>query len=177
MSTKITVMFYPMNMVGPINAAIGMAEILRDSGHRVVFAVKNDWSSKLEHLGFDKEIIGEKDKFESKGSAERNATDFRYLFESTSRLEKMKIMNTSLVDLESEAIRTDEPFLEEIVKRVRPDVILIDNVFWIPSLMGSGIPWVLVMTCNPLAFEYAIPDEMVPPPGLGIYQKIYLIED
>ena len=163
-----TVMFCPINMVGPINASIGMGEVLRDSGYKVVFAVKNDWIGKLKIHGFEEEIIGKKDGFEKKGSAERNATDFGYLFGPESRIEKMKLINTTLIETEIKMIKDDEQYLEEIVKRVKPDIILIDNVFWIPSLMGSDIPWVLVMTCNPLTFGYAMDEEKLPPSGLGI---------
>ncbi len=75
-----TVMFTPLNLVGPMNSAIGMAEVLKDSGHRIVFAVKSDWSGKLKKYGFEEEIIGTNSQFDSKGSQERNATQYSKLF-------------------------------------------------------------------------------------------------
>ena len=169
MLKQMTVMFCPLNLVGCINAAIGMGEVLRDAGHRVVFAVNNDWNGKLIIHGFEEEIIGEKNsQTDNKGSAERNVNDLSYLLDPMSRIEKLKKTNTDFVRVLSKEIFDSNHFLEEIVNRVKPDVILIDNVFWIPSLMGSGIPWVLVNSCNPLIFDWFMNDEKLPPSGLGM---------
>lgn len=168
MSRQLTVMFCPINFVGPMNASIGMAEVVRDSGHRIVFAIKSEWTGKLKIHGFEEEIIGNNEDSDGKGSAEKNATEFKVLFGPKSRVEKLKDLNKTVVDIQMKDIEKDEPFLEEIVKRVKPDVILVDNVFYIPSLMASGIPWVWVMSCNPLTFQYGLDDEKLPPKLLGI---------
>ena len=167
MSRPLTVMFAPINMVGPINESIGMAEVLTAAGHRVVFAVKSDWKGKLTALGYEEEIIGDEDEFTGKGSIERNVQDIEFMMGSGSRLEKRKNLNKIYIEHATKELIEEHPLMEEIVQRVKPDVILIDHVFWFPSLMGSGIPWVLVMTCNPLAFDFAF-DTKLPPSCLGI---------
>ena len=174
MSRQLTVMFAPMNMVGPINASIGMAEVLTASGHRVVFAVKSDWKGRLKALGYEEEIIGAEDQFTGKGSVDRTVNKFETILGTKSRIEKKKLLNIDFVEKTSKEVIEDDPLLEQIVQRVKPDVILIDHNFWFPSLMGAGIPWVLVMTCNPLAFDYVF-DTKLPPSGLGIVQWLAIV--
>jgi len=58
-----------------------------------------------------------------------------------------------------QALDTD-PKIQEIIDRFRPDVIVVDSYVTTPSIIKSGIPWVLVVSANPLA---AIEDERTPP--------------
>ena len=43
-----------------------------------------------------------------------------------------------------------EPQLRQIIERVRPDVIVEDNVVAFPALLTSGAPFVRIVSCNPL---------------------------
>ena len=43
-----------------------------------------------------------------------------------------------------------EPQLREILARVRPDVVVEDNVVAFPALLTSGAPYVRIVSCNPL---------------------------
>ncbi|CAM5616057.1 MGT family glycosyltransferase OS=Streptomyces griseomycini OX=66895 GN=FHS37_003758 PE=3 SV=1 [Streptomyces griseomycini] len=56
-----------------------------------------------------------------------------------------------------------EPRLKEIVDRVRPDVIVEDNVVCFPALTTAGVPFVRIVSCNPLEMK----GEGVPPPFSG----------
>jgi MGT family glycosyltransferase len=53
--------------------------------------------------------------------------------------------------------------LHEIFDDVRPDVIVEDNVCSFPALPASGLPWVRVMSCNPLELK----DPRLPPTFSG----------
>ncbi|MGA5104028.1 glycosyltransferase [Streptomyces cellulosae] len=57
-----------------------------------------------------------------------------------------------------------EPRLKEIVDRVRPDVIVEDNVVCFPALTTAGVPFVRIVSCNPLEMK----GEHVPPPFSGL---------
>ncbi len=43
MSKKLTILFSPLDGYGHVNACTGVAEALRDRGHRIVFAIDKSW--------------------------------------------------------------------------------------------------------------------------------------
>jgi len=53
--------------------------------------------------------------------------------------------------------------VREILDEVRPDVIVEDNVVAFPAVPASGIPWVRIMSCNPLEMK----DPDLPPAFSG----------
>ncbi|HEX3630379.1 MAG TPA: nucleotide disphospho-sugar-binding domain-containing protein [Candidatus Dormibacteraeota bacterium] len=54
--------------------------------------------------------------------------------------------------------------LEEIFDTVEPDVIVQDNVVAFPAVLTAGVPWVRVVSCNPLE----IADPSLPPALSGL---------
>ena len=48
-----------------------------------------------------------------------------------------------------------EPQLAEIIDRAGPDVIVEDNVIAFPALLTAGVPFVRIMSCNPLEMKDA----------------------
>jgi len=57
MSDRRTFLFMPESAYGPTNNCIGIGDILRRRGHRVVFAADASWSGRLEALGFEEELV------------------------------------------------------------------------------------------------------------------------
>ncbi len=57
MPTPLTIMFWPESAYGPTNQCIGLAAILRDRGHTIVFAAESSWAGKLAPLGFIEELV------------------------------------------------------------------------------------------------------------------------
>ncbi len=49
--------------------------------------------------------------------------------------------------------------LETLLKRIKPDAIVLDNVIMFPAIANAGVPWVRVVSCA----ETEIPDANVPP--------------
>ena len=62
--------------------------------------------------------------------------------------------------------------MEQIVDRIKPDVIIADNFIYTPSLMNCGIPWVWSISSNPLYIDYAIEDERIPPMASGLCSNL-----
>ncbi|CAG2114132.1 unnamed protein product, partial [Medioppia subpectinata] len=104
----------------------------------------------------------------SDGSAKQKVEEIKDIFGSQTRLDKMIDICKILLKDEVQEVKDNEPFLQEIVERVKPDVILTDHILVIPSLMCSSIPWVLIMSCNPLSFQCGIDEPKLPPQGLGL---------
>ena len=57
MAQPLTVLFMPESAYGPTNNCIGIGDILRKRGHRVVFAAEASWKGRLEPLGFVEDLV------------------------------------------------------------------------------------------------------------------------
>ena len=53
----LTVLFMPESAYGPTNNCVGIGDVLRHRGHRVVFAAEASWQGKLEPLGFTEDLV------------------------------------------------------------------------------------------------------------------------
>src|SRR5258707_14607598 len=53
----LTILFMPESAYGPTNNCIGIGDVLRRRGHRVVFAAEASWQGKLEPLGFTEDLV------------------------------------------------------------------------------------------------------------------------
>ena len=56
-SRPLTILFMPESAYGPTNNCIGIGDVLRRRGHRVVFAAEASWKGKLEPLGFEEDLV------------------------------------------------------------------------------------------------------------------------
>ena len=167
MSKKLTILVAPMEGVGYVNATIGIAEALRDRGHRIVYVVLNSFEGKLKKYGFEEELLTNNETKDMK-PGENIATQLKEsgLFSNISSLEKMKIIvdPTGSEKMMEERIQLKDQ-IEKVVKKVNPDVILIDDFVGLPCLIHSGKPWVYIESSNPLfLFEH----EKLPPALSGI---------
>src|SRR5713226_7929201 len=53
----LTILMVPESAYGPINNCVGIGDMLRRRGHRVVFAAEASWEGRLEALGFEEDLI------------------------------------------------------------------------------------------------------------------------
>jgi MGT family glycosyltransferase len=153
-----TFLFMPESASGPTNNCIGIGNLLRERGHRVVFAAERSWSGKLEALGFEEDLVDlapppEPDPSGVEPDAGQFWTDF--IRDTSPEFRKPTIEQLStfvqptwqaLID----GAKYCEPQLREIIERSRPDVVIEDNVNCFPALMTAGVPFVRMMSCNPL---------------------------
>jgi len=169
MSENLTILFAPQEFVGVVNSCIGIAGVLRNSGHRIVFAISDKWKGKLNIYGFEEEII-ELEKSETVEDPAKSSAEFvsnSGMFGSIPPIEKIKSMDaTGMRDIVQQN-KTLDPIMKAIVDRIKPDIIMIENA-WMPSLTSSDIPWVWIVTCNPLYIDYGMNDQTLPPSCLGL---------
>jgi hypothetical protein len=55
--SPLTILFMPESAYGPTNNCIGIGNVLRQRGHRVVFAAEASWKGRLEPLGFEEDLV------------------------------------------------------------------------------------------------------------------------
>ncbi len=167
--TPLTIMFWPESAYGPTNQCIGLAAILRDRGHRIVFAAERSWAGKLAPFGFVEELVdlAEPDPDASEEDAGKFWTDF--IAETAPEFRKPTVdqLETFIAPTYQALIdgaKYCEPRLREIIAKHRPDVIVEDNVVLFPALTTSGAPFVRIVSCSPLE----VPGPGVPPPFSGL---------
>jgi MGT family glycosyltransferase len=141
---------------------VGIAQVFRQRGHRVVFVVEESFAGALQDKGFEErlmrlgppaaedEVPGQfwKDFIRDTGPVFRRPT--------IEQLEGfIKPTWEALVD----GARYVDERLREIFDEVSPDVIVEDNVVGFPAVVTARCPWVRIMSCNPLE----LPDADLPP--------------
>ena len=52
-----TIVFFPESAYGPTNNCVGIADVLRDRGHRVVFVLEESFAGTLDEKGFEEQLM------------------------------------------------------------------------------------------------------------------------
>jgi MGT family glycosyltransferase len=161
-----TVAFFPEGAYGPTNNCVGIGDVLRRRGHRVVFVVEESFAGTLEAQGFEErtmrlspppaapEVPGQfwKDFIRDTAPVFRKPT-----------IEQLGEFIAPTFRALVDGARYVDERLVEIFAELRPDVIVEDNVVSFPALPASGIPWVRIVSCNPAELK----DSDVPPTFSG----------
>ena len=166
---SLTILFMPESAYGPTNNCIGIGDVLRRRGHRVVFAAEASWKGRLEPLGFEEELVDLAPPTPA-GAAGQGAGQFwrDFVRDTAPRFRKPAIEQLAgfIKPVWEELIggaRYCQQQLTEILERTRPDVIVEDNVVAFPALLTAGVPFVRIVSCNPLEIQ----DPAIPPPFSG----------
>ena len=161
-----TFVFFPEGAYGPTNNCVGIGDVLRRRGHRVVFIVEESFAGTLEAKGFEERLM----RLQPPAEGEEDPGQFwkDYIRETSPVFRKPTIeqlaefIAPTFQALIDGAKYVDER-LVEILDEVAPDVIVEDNVVAFPALPASGRPWVRIVSCNPTEIK----DPAVPPPFSG----------
>jgi len=150
-----TILFMPESAYGPTNQCIGIGKVLLERGHRVVFAAEASWSGKLKALGFEEDLVDLAPPADS--DVEQDAGQFwkDFIRDTSPEFRKPTLDQLSTFMLPTWQALIDgakycEPQLKEIIARVKPDVVVEDNVICFPALMTAGVPFIRIVSCNPL---------------------------
>jgi len=161
----LTVLFMPESAYGPTNNCIGIGDALRRRGHRVVFAAEASWQGRLEPLGFTEDLVdlappspGQDAGQFWKDFVRDTAPEFR-----KPTIEQLDTWIRPVWEELTGGARYCQSQLAGIVERTRPDVIVEDNVVGFPALVTVGVPFVRIVSCNPLEIK----DPAIPPAFSG----------
>ncbi len=156
MAEPLTILFMPESAYGPTNNCIGIGDVLRRRGHRVVFAAEASWAGRLEPLGFVEDLVDLAPPPPSDAPAQDAGQFWKDFIRDTApefRKPTIQQLDTFMVPTWQALIdgaRYCEPHLREIIARQGPDVIVEDNVVAFPALETAGKPYVRMVSCNPL---------------------------
>ncbi|HKQ17567.1 MAG TPA: nucleotide disphospho-sugar-binding domain-containing protein [Solirubrobacterales bacterium] len=161
-----TIAFFPEGAYGPTNNCVGIGDVLRKRGHRVVFIVEESFAGALEAQGFEERLMRLAPPPEEPEVPGQFWKDFiretAPVFRKPTIEQLGDFIAPTFQALIDGAAYVDDR-LREIIGELEPDVIVEDNVVAFPALPACGRPWVRIVSCNPT--EVRDPD--VPPPFSG----------
>jgi MGT family glycosyltransferase len=166
MSDQRTIVFFPESAYGPTNNCVGIGDVLRRRGHRVVFIVEESFTGALEEKGFEERLmrLGPAPEQEEdpgqfwKDFIRETAPVFR-----TPTFEQLEGFIAPTFQALIDGARYVDDRLVEIIDEVAPDLLVEDNVVSFPALPACGRPWVRIASCNPAEMK----DPDVPPTFSG----------
>ena len=165
----LTVLFMPESAYGPTNNCVGIGHVLRGRGHRVVFAAEASWKGRLEPLGFEEDLVDLAPPSADAAGGQDAGQFWKDFIRDTApqfRRPTIEQLDTWIRPVWQELIsgaRYCQQQLTEIIERARPDVIVEDNVVSFPALTTAGVPYVRIVSCNPLEIK----DPGIPPAFSG----------
>ena len=151
-----TIVFFPEGAYGPTNNCVGIGQVLRARGHRVVFIVEESFAGTLEAKGFEERLMRlgpPPAEPEVPGQfwidfIRDTAPVFR-----KSTLEQLGEFIAPTWQALIDGSKYVNPRLAEIFDELAPDVIVEDNVVAFPAITASGRPWVRIVSCNPMELK------------------------
>jgi MGT family glycosyltransferase len=161
-----TIVFFPEGAYGPTNNCVGIGDVLRRRGHRVVFIVEESFAGTLEAQGFEERLMRLGPPPEQDEEPGQFWKDFiretAPVFRKPTIEQLGEFIAPTFQALVDGAKYVDER-LREIIDEVQPDVIVEDNVVSFPALPACGRTWVRIVSCNPAEIK----DADVPPTFSG----------
>ena len=151
-AAQATIVFFPEGAYGPTNNCVGIGDVLRRRGHRVVFIIEESFAGTLEEKGFEERLM----RLAPVSQAEEDPGQFwkDFIRETapvfrTPTIEQLEGFIAPTFQALIDGARHVDERLIEIFDELRPDVIVEDNVVSFPALMACGRPWVRIVSCNP----------------------------
>ncbi len=147
-----TIVFFPEGAYGPTNNCVGIGDILRRRGHRVVFIVEESFAGNLEAKGFEERLMRLGPPPAEPEVPGQFWIDFirdtAPVFRKSTLEQIAEFMQPTWQAL-IDGAKYVNPRLEQILGELEPDVVVEDNVVSFPAVMASGRPWVRIVSCNP----------------------------
>jgi MGT family glycosyltransferase len=161
-----TVAFFPEGAFGPTNNCVGIASVLRSRGFRVVFVIEESFAGTLEAKGFEEALMRLKPKPEVEEEPGQFWKDFIRDTAPQFRRPTIEQLEGLIQPIWAELVdgaRFVHRRLVEVFDDLHPDVIVQDNVVGFPAVPTAGVPWVRIVSCNPLEVR----DPELPPTFSG----------
>ena len=136
-----TIVFFPEGAYGPTNNCVGIGQVLRERGHRVVFIVEESFAGNLEAQGFEERLMRLGPPPEEPEIPGQFWIDFirdtAPVFRKPTIEQLGEFIAPTFQALIDGAMYV-QPRLEAIIDELEPDTIVEDNVVSFPAIMSTG---------------------------------------
>ncbi len=156
MSEARTIVFFPEGAYGPTNNCVGIGQVLRARGQRVVFIVEESFAGTLAAKGFEERLMRLGPRPEVEEAPGQFWIDFIRDTSPVFRkptIEQLAEFIAPTWQALIDGSKFVDPRLSEIFDELAPDVIVEDNVVGFPAISASGRPWVRIVSCNPMEMK------------------------
>jgi len=179
--TKPVIAFFPEASFGSALNCVGIAQQLQRQGAVPVFLCHQGFTGVFDEYGFKEYQLPAASKAASQGSEETWQAFITAHLEHFNQdpLTQLETYVRPTWDTIVDTAIHAEKGLESLIKRIRPDAVVLDNVIMFPAIANAGVPWIRVVSCA----ETEIPDPGVPPylsgmaaddPERGRFEAAYL---
>ncbi|NP_001310065.1 uncharacterized UDP-glucosyltransferase YjiC-like [Tetranychus urticae] len=164
-----------MSGQGHVNAILGLAAILKQHNHELIFALSPAWESSIKSRGYQFESL-QFDQVEDETKGEDKAPNESFLDFIKNQLEILRKepmegleyfddekLISSYAGWSTEMLACDKP-IEKAIDSIKPDLIIVDFAVRLPCLIKTKVPWIQLWSCNPVA----IYKDLCPPEGSGL---------
>ncbi len=147
-----TIVFFPEGAYGPTNNCVGIGNVLRARGHRVVFIVEESFAGSLEAQDFEERLMRlgpAPEEPEVPGQFWIDVIrDTAPVFRKPT-IEQLGEFIAPTFQALIDGAKHVVPRLAEIIDELAPDAIVEDNVVSFPTIMATRNPWIRLLSCNP----------------------------
>jgi UDP:flavonoid glycosyltransferase YjiC (YdhE family) len=153
-----TIVFFPESAYGPTNNCVGIGNVLRDRGHRVVFVLEESFAGTMAPRGFEERLMRLGPPPAEPEVPGQFWIDFIRDTAPVFRrptIEQLEGFIAPTWQALIDGAKYVDRRLIEIFDEVAPDVIVEDNVVAFPAIGASGRPWVRIVSCNPAEMKDA----------------------
>ncbi|MBS7538010.1 nucleotide disphospho-sugar-binding domain-containing protein [Ancylobacter lacus] len=166
--TQKTIAFFPEAAYGPALNSVGIAQAVEALGHKAVFLSDPGFVGVYEGYGFEAHPVNLSAPMPPEQMAKfwedfinGHIPNFRKA--PIDQIDNyVKDCWTAIVD----SAKWAQKDLPDVLARVKPDLICVDNVILFPAIKQHGVPWVRIISCS----ENEIEDEAIPPHLSGCRQ-------
>jgi|TARA_B110000967_G_scaffold121201_1_gene123811 MGT family glycosyltransferase len=156
-----TIVFFPEAAFGPALNSVGIAQEVEKLGHKAIFICDKGFEGVFKDYGFEEHTINMSEPMSADAMA-KYWVDFINGHIPNFDKTPYEQIDTYIKDCWEAIVETAiwaEKDLPQVLDKIKPDVVCIDNVILFPATKSYGKPWVRILSCS----ENEIADENIPP--------------
>ena len=161
MAEQKTIAFFPEGAFGPALNSVGIAQACKALGHRPVFICDPGFEGVFSGYGFEEFTVNLSEPMPPEQMA-KYWSDFINGHIPNFRKSPYDQIDNYVKECWEAIVDTSkwaEKELPDVLAKIEPDLICIDNVVLFPATKRYGVPWVRIISCS----ENEIPDPDIPP--------------
>jgi MGT family glycosyltransferase len=161
MTQKKLIAFFPEAAYGPALNSVGIAQACKALGHEPVFLTAPDMSGVYAGYGFPEHVVNMAPPMAAEEVAQywQNFINGHIPNFDKNPYEQIDNYVRDCWDAIVDTAVWAQKDLPQVLEKVRPDLICVDNVILFPAVKQFGKPWVRIISCS----ENEIPDPQIPP--------------
>ena len=152
------VALFPEASFGAALNCVGIAQALRKRGAKPVFICSEGFAGVFANYGFQEYILRSPNNNQGRDYWQNYVQHHLPHFDLSPIDQIEAYVAPTWSAIVDTVVEAQQPLME-LLKRLKPDAVVLDNVIMFPAIANSGCPWIRVVSCA----ETEIPDVAVPP--------------